>query len=156
MTVPDCLWSGIAATCGTLDYPQTITEGLLASLVRHARGQVDDLGTRLFLAALADALDHEDAPVRLHLKQAKRGQISSPPKRWRQFERDHYIERLVKDLSVKEPQLESVIADVCKKTGMSRAAVFASLKRMRDLDGFTPELEDLSDEARSLWKSGKR
>ena len=155
MTVADCLWSGIAAARDSYELPDAIDEKLLASLVRKARDQVEDLGVRLFLAALADALDHENAPLRLSLKQKRRGQFKSPAKQWQQFERDHYIEILVKKLSVDEPDLESVIATIREKTGMSRAAVFGSLKRMRDLDGISLELESLSEAARSLMKSAQ-
>lgn len=119
----------IAAALNLFDPPEVVDEALLAKVLRGIAFDLSALGHSLFLRALADALDHPKAEMKLTLSRGRRGRPGDKTKIERALAIGPFVARLVKRGWKKEAAVQQAMS----QWRLSRAAVLRSCSEYRQL-----------------------
>jgi hypothetical protein len=133
----DDLRVGIAITRDEFDLVEKLTEAELADALRH---QARELEFPQLLLAIADALDNPEAPLRLKLVRAKRGQPGNKGGAIGNLHIAEYVRSRLKD-GVKQ---EAAVAEIRGHLGISRATAMKALAEGRKLLSFVDELSEMA------------
>lgn len=127
---------------GLLDEEMPFDEGSLAEAIRLSLSEIEmDVGHRNFLKALADSLDNPRAEWKLALAHNKPGKFRSPAHSAQQHYRDRWIDASLQRYKSKGMKTEAAVALLSEQNGWSRASIFGSLKRVREIERWVKELD---------------
>jgi len=143
---PRDLRVGIAITRDYFDLVESLTERELADALRI---EAERLEYPHLLLAVADALDHPDAPISLKLVRSKRG----APKAKSTLELDVWVADHVADCVARGMKQEAAIAEVMQRLSVSRATAMKALARGREMRRFIDSLAPLAAEVRKKSES---
>ena len=142
-----------------LDEEMDFSERSLANALREIANSEElqipeiDRGAYNFLKALADALDNDRAEWSLALARSKKGPFKSPSDAARQHSRDAWTQAMVMHLVDGGMKTEAAVAEVAGQQGWSRASIFKSIKRMRELDSFAEQQLGITGLARKRMEN---
>lgn len=120
---------GVAAALGLFDPPKELDEKLLARVIRELANDINDLRYRMFLKALAAALDDPEAEMRLTLKMSRRGRVRTGGMVPRAFVIGPYVEKMVKSGWKKEAAVQQAMTAM----KVSRSTVLRSCSEYKKL-----------------------
>jgi hypothetical protein len=124
---------GIAIARDDFDLTEKIDEATLADALRHDARALD---YPHLLRAVADALDSPDAEYRLRLVRTRRGRPVSRNGE-ADLRRAYFVEWRMRQARI---PLKAAVMDAMDQFSCSRATVFRSLKRHRELAAMAAEL----------------
>lgn len=130
----DDLRIGIAIARDDFDLVEKVDEATLADALRH---EAQALDYPHLINAVADALDDPDAEYRLQLVRNRRGRPVSRNSE-ADLRRAYYVEWRMRHAHV---PFKAAVMDAMEQFDCSRATVFRSLKRLRELSRLAAQLD---------------
>jgi hypothetical protein len=124
----------VAISRDDFDLVEKLDEATLADALRH---DARDLNYPQLVLAIADALDNPDAEYRLRLVRNRRGRPSTQNSD-ADLRRAYFVEWRMKNRDV---PFKAAVMDAMVQFECSRATVFRSLKRRKELSKVIEQLE---------------
>ena len=119
---------------GLISERMEFSEATIASALNEIIAEQDDLGTRLFLKAIARALSGEDDVWRLKLIKTTRGRFVPSDEHDQMFYRHKAIAAWVKEIEADGTKRESAVHSAMAHFAVSRQTVFNALKKIDEFE----------------------